>query len=135
MNHKYIPCQQCQQRLPVFTPSLVKYLSCNEHSQQQLRYQKNCLDLSLILIDGNTLFYGANDETWLDYGLYKDYVFGKIRRIKIDLENPTVIIGLDAGKSEYRLKLLPEYKAGRTPLPPERKEFVSKVVDELKEQF
>ena len=81
-----------------------------------------------ILVDGNSLMYRAyygmaanSNLTTNSKGLYTNAIYGFIRMMNhLTLEKyDNILVAFDAGKKTLRHDWMPEYKAGRAPMPDE----------------
>lgn len=82
----------------------------------------------MILIDGNSLMYRAYYATAASgtmsansKGMYTNAVYGFVRMMNhlLHSEYDNILVAFDAGKKTIRHDWMPEYKAGRPPMPDE----------------
>lgn len=82
----------------------------------------------MILVDGNSLmyraYYGAIGSVSLaqnSKGVYTNaiYTFARMMNHLIKDDYDAILVAFDAGKKTIRHELMPEYKAGRAPMPDE----------------
>ena len=84
----------------------------------------------MIIIDGNSLmyraYYGMKADTKNSKGLPTNAIYGFVRMINnlISSEYDNILVAFDAGKKTIRHELMEDYKAGRSPMPPEFKQQI-----------